>query len=218
MCPCQVVTLSRLQHIAHVVVNLCCVAYAFHRTYFTYELASSNTHSCTPTAEELKYLIDHLRKQAQLNENYAREERCLDAVLEATRAYHDLTSPPFPPANISPLRLFTPYPSVRLTHAGTSTRHVSKHISQLRPILPSYPPVPTTLFISISATHARLCTPPHVEHPNPNSSERIGPGYVKDPPPHHVTLTIPPTYLFILTASLVFEIVEERGGGRRGRR
>ena len=83
--------------IAHVVANLRYVAYAFPRTYFTYELAYSNTHSWTPTAEELQYLIDHLRAQAQLNENYAREERCLAAVLDATRAYHDPTSLPYHP-------------------------------------------------------------------------------------------------------------------------
>ena len=54
---------------------------------FAYELASSTSNSWTPTADELQFLIDHLRAQAQLNENYAREERCLAAVLNATRAY-----------------------------------------------------------------------------------------------------------------------------------
>ena len=96
LCLCQVVTVPRLIPIAHVVVNLRCVAYAFNRTYVTYELASSSIHSLTPTAEELQYLIDHLRAQAQLNENYAREERCLAAFLEATRAYHDIKSHFYP--------------------------------------------------------------------------------------------------------------------------
>ena len=95
---------------ALVVVNLRCVAYDFHRTYFAYKLASSDTHSGTPTAEELQYLIDHLRAQAHLNENYAREVRCLGAVLEGTRAYHDVPSLPLPPANISPVTLFAQLP------------------------------------------------------------------------------------------------------------
>ena len=62
---------------------------------FSYELASSTSNSWTPTADELQYLIDHLRAQAQLNENYAREERCLAAVLDASRA---LTFNPVHPA------------------------------------------------------------------------------------------------------------------------
>ena len=47
---------------------------------FAYELASSTSNSWTPTADELQYLIDNLRAQAQLKQNYAREERCLAAV------------------------------------------------------------------------------------------------------------------------------------------
>ena len=75
---------------------------------FAYELASSTSNSWTPTADELQYLIDHLRAQAQLNENYAREERCLAAVIDATSAYQDLTSLPFPPENISQLPFLHP--------------------------------------------------------------------------------------------------------------
>jgi len=76
--------------------------------HFAYELASSNSNSWTPNPDELKYLIDHLRVKAQLNDNYAREERGLAAVLDATRAYHNLTSLPLPPANISHLPFLHP--------------------------------------------------------------------------------------------------------------
>ena len=83
---------------------------------FPYELASSTSNSWTPTADELQYLIDHLREQAQLNENYAREERCLAAVLDATRANHDINSLPLPPANISPLPFLFTNPVVLDAH------------------------------------------------------------------------------------------------------
>ena len=84
---------------------------------FAYKLASSTSNSWTPSADELQYMIDRLRAQAQLNENYAREERCLAAVLDATRANHDLTSLPLSPANISHLPyLFPTYPSVLPSH------------------------------------------------------------------------------------------------------
>ena len=80
--------------VCHFTVNsyrACRYPYALCRVRFSENLLCVrvfyNTHSWTPTAEELKYFIEHLRAQAQLNDNYASEERCLAAVLEANRQY-----------------------------------------------------------------------------------------------------------------------------------
>ena len=97
--------------------------------------------------------IDHLRALAQLNENYASEERCLAAVLDATSAYQDLTSMSLPPANISLCLAFPPLSFC----SRNSRRHPSpKHLQPYRALtLDHTHPDPFN-----STTSARIRTPP----------------------------------------------------------
>ena len=91
--------------------------------------------------------------KAQLNENYAREERGLAAVLDATAHTTISQACLFHRRTSASCLSSTPYPSFRINHAGTPLRHLSNHIAHLRPI----PPTP---LLSNSAPRARIRTTP----------------------------------------------------------
>ena len=71
LCPCPVGRFwffIRDKHPAHAFVHSHCASSTFH-SFLRVRTGTRTSNSWTPTADKLQYLIDHLRAQAQLNDN-----------------------------------------------------------------------------------------------------------------------------------------------------
>ena len=123
-----------------------------------YKLAFYNSNSWTPTADELQYHRSSSRTspaERELRQRRALPRRCPGRHPRIPRSHKHVPSTREHQPFVLPSH---PYPSVRVTPAGTHPRNISNHIAHLPSI------TPTPIHSTVPPAHAYV---PHRLHPLP---------------------------------------------------